>query len=288
MKDSAIKKLLTLMPKSVMSQAVGAATHLEVSPAIHRRAASLFAKAMHIDIDDYALRPEDCTTFAEYFARPLKDGARPIADGSDVVISPVDAKVSSFGDIRARRLIQAKGRDYSIAALLDDPEMALRFVNGIYITLYLSPRDYHRIHAPLAGQITSAAVIPGELFPVNTPSVNAVSNLFCVNERLITYLDTSAGKVAVIKVGATCVGSVRASYCDLMTRESRELREKDFTPPIPVEKGAELGRFEMGSTVILLFEQGRVRFGDDIEEGIKVRMGQAIGQVLPAPESGNA
>ena len=285
MKDSAIKKLLTLMPKSLMSRAVGAATHLEVSPTLHRRAAGLFAKAMHIDTDDYALRPEECTTFAEFFARPLKEGARLVAEGDDVVVSPVDAKVSSFGEIRARRLIQAKGRDYSIAALLDDPEMALRFVNGSYITLYLSPRDYHRIHAPLAGRITAAAVIPGELFPVNTPSVNAISNLFCVNERLITYLDTAAGMVAVVKVGATCVGSVRASYCDLMTRESKELREKDFTPPIPVEKGAELGRFEMGSTVILLFENGRIRFGTDIAEGRSVRMGQAIGQVLSAPES---
>ena len=285
MKDSAIKKLLTLMPKSVMSKAVGAATHMEVSPALHRKAASLFARAMHIDTDDYALRPEDCTTFAEFFARPLKEGARPVAEGDEVVVSPVDAKISAFGDIRARRLIQAKGRDYSIAALLDDPEMALRFVNGSYITLYLSPRDYHRIHAPLAGCITAASVIPGELFPVNTPSVNAISNLFCVNERLITYLDTAAGLIAVVKVGATCVGSVRASYCDLMTRESRELREKDFTPPIPVEKGAELGRFEMGSTVILLFEKGRIRFGSDIAEGQSVRMGQAIGNVLPASES---
>lgn len=282
MNSHVVKKALTLMPKTLMSKAMGVATHLEVSPKIHRKAASLFAKAMHIDVDEYALAPDQCDTFAQFFARPLKEGARPVAEGDDVVVSPVDARVSCFGDIHARRMIQAKGRDYSVAALLDDPAMAMRFADGSYVTLYLSPRDYHRIHAPLEGDIQSAAVIPGELFPVNGPSVRSIPNLFCVNERLISYLSTAAGLVAVVKVGATCVGSVKASYCDLMTRESREVREKDFHPPIHIGKGGELGTFEMGSTVILLFEKGRVRFDESLAEGQKVRMGQAIAQVVPA------
>lgn len=280
MKRHVIKKALTLMPKTLMSKAIGAATHWEVSPSLHRTAATLFAKAMHIDVEEYALQPDECATFADYFARPLKEGARPIAEGDDAIISPVDAKVSCFGDILDRRMIQAKGRDYSVAALLDNPEMALKFTNGSYITLYLSPRDYHRIHAPMDGDIRSASVIPGELFPVNAPSVRTIPNLFCVNERLITYLATKAGIMAVVKVGATCVGSVKASYCNLKTRDSTRVTEKNFVPPIPIHKGEELGRFELGSTVILLFQKDRIRFDSHLVEGMTVQMGQSIAQAI--------
>jgi len=282
MKDTAIKTALTLLPKALLSRAVGHATRLPVSSSFHRHAASAFARLLDIDVNEAALAPDDCATFADFFARPLKPGARPIAEGEDIVVSPVDARVSAFGEIQNGRMIQAKGRDYSLCALLDDPAHAQRFMGGSYLTLYLSPRDYHRIHAPLGGAIEASSVIPGELFPVNGPSVRAIANLFCVNERLISYLATAAGQVAVVKVGATCVGSIRASYCDLRTRvEGAPMREQTFEPPIEVNKGDELGVFEMGSTVILIFEPGRVSFEPVIAEGAKVRMGQAIARVLP-------
>ena len=276
----AVKEALTLMPKSILSTAMGHATHLNAPSALHQAAARAFARAMKIETDDYDLQPDECATFADYFARPLKEGARPVAEGDDVVVSPVDGRVSAFGELDGHRMIQAKGRDYSAAALLDDPEKAVKFVGGTYLTLYLSPRDYHRIHAPLAGEISSASVIPGELFPVNAPSVKAIPNLFCVNERLITYLSTAAGLVAVVKVGATCVGCVRASYADLKTREGDAVREETFEPAIEIQKGGELGRFEMGSTVILLFEKGRVALDGRLEEGMKVKMGEEIARVV--------
>lgn len=283
MKDSAVLTALTLLPKSLLSRGVGKATRLPVSPKLHQSAARAFAQILDIDTSESALTPDECNTFAEFFTRPLKEGARPIAPGSAVVVSPVDARVSALGVTVGGRMIQAKGRDYSLCALLDDTNWARRFIGGSYITLYLSPSDYHRIHAPLAGKIDACSVIPGELFPVNGPSVRAIPNLFCVNERLITYLSTAAGEVAVVKVGATCVGAIRATYCDLKTREEgASMREQTFSPPLSIEKGAELGMFEMGSTVILLFEPNRMAFDPAIVEGSKVRMGQTIGRVLSA------
>ncbi|MDR0967196.1 MAG: archaetidylserine decarboxylase [Myxococcales bacterium] len=285
MKQAAILTALTLLPKSLLSKGVGKATRLPVSSKIHQKAARAFARILDIDTDEAALTPDECATFADFFTRPLKEGARPIAVGDDVVVSPVDARVSAFGIATGGRMIQAKGRDYSLAALLDDSTRAERFMGGTYLTLYLSPRDYHRIHAPLAGAIEACSVIPGELFPVNGPSVRSVPNLFCVNERLITYLSTAAGEVAVVKVGATCVGAIRASYCDLKTRESlANTREQSFEPPLAVDKGAELGVFEMGSTVILVFEPGRVTLDAALTEGDKIRMGQAIGRVTAGKE----
>ncbi len=283
MKTTAVQTALTLLPKSLLSRAVGTAARLPIPAKVHQQAARAFARFFDIDVDEAALAPAECATFAEFFARPLKAGARPIAEGDDVVVSPVDARVAALGVAAGGRLIQAKGRDYSLCALLDDPVQAQRFMGGSYLTLYLAPRDYHRIHAPLAGAIEACSLIPGELFPVNGPSVRAIPNLFCVNERLITYLATAAGEVAVVKVGATCVGTIRATYCDLVARAAGAARcAQAFAPPLAVEKGAELGAFEMGSTVILLFEPGRVAFEPAVVEGAKVRMGQAIGRIVRA------
>jgi phosphatidylserine decarboxylase len=175
-------------------------------------------------------------------------------------------------------MLQAKGRDYSVAALLDDPMEARAFEGGPYVTLYLSPRDYHRIHAPVSGGIEGYAYIPGKLFPVNPPSVRTVPNLFCVNERLVTYLRSPVGRVAVVKVGATCVGRIRAAYDDIATRRGGGPSSLRYPAPIEVEKGGELGVFETGSTVILLFEPGRVELGAGLVEGATVRMGEPIAQ----------
>src|SRR5919198_5039077 len=144
----------------------------------------------------------------------------------------------------------AKGVSFPLEKLLADPERAGRFVGGGYATLYLAPRDYHRIHAPLAGRITGYSYIPGELWPVNRASVRLQEKLFCLNERLTTYLETRAGELAVVKVGATCVARIRAAYDDLVTHTGGRATVHRYERPIPVAKGAELGVFEMGSTVI--------------------------------------
>jgi phosphatidylserine decarboxylase len=198
-----------------------------------------------------------------------------------VVVSPVDGRVSEAGRADAGRMIQAKGIDYTVAALLGDAGLARRFEGGAWTTLYLSPRDYHRIHFPLSGAITGWRYLPGELWPVNAASVGNVPGLFTVNERLVTLLDTPLGLTAIVAVGATVVGRVRASYdraVPLTDQPGAEgMQRGDYAPPRPVGKGAELGAFEMGSTVILVFEPGRVRLSPRLVPGAVVRVGEPIG-----------
>ena len=197
--------------------------------------------------------------------------------GDRVVVSPVDGAVSQAGYTTAGQCVQAKGIEYPVARLLDSEEAAKPFVGGAFATLYLSPRDYHRIHAPLGGTIDGYSYVPGAFWPVNRASVRLKDSLFCVNERLITYLTTPLGKCAVVKVGATCVSRIRASYADVVTHQGARGRVQTFQTPIPVQKGDELGRFEMGSTVILLFEPGRMTWDEALVPEAVVRMGSRIG-----------
>ncbi|HWJ03280.1 MAG TPA: archaetidylserine decarboxylase, partial [Verrucomicrobiae bacterium] len=178
-------------------------------------------------------------------------------------------------------LIQAKGICYSVTELLgQDKEKADRFTNGSFVTIYLSPKDYHRIHTPLEGQVLSSTYVPGTLFPVNPFGVRAVKGLFARNERLITYLASKAGLIALVKVGATIVGSVKVNYGDETTNlPGGKLAMREYSPSPCLGKGEELGRFELGSTVILLFEPGRVQF--NVREGERVLMGQQIGEIKP-------
>jgi phosphatidylserine decarboxylase len=219
-------------------------------------------------------------TFGQFFARPLREGMRPVAPGDDVLVSPVDAVVSEAGVAEGGRLVQAKGIDYTASALVGDERVGARLTGGRYATLYLSPRDYHRIHFPLGGRVLGWRYVPGKLWPVNPASVRNVPGLFTVNERLVTLLDSPLGLVAIVAVGATVVGRVRATYdpeVPVTNLAGAGFQSRDYAEAIPVEKGQELGAFEMGSTVILLFEPGRVSFSPAVVPGARVRVGQAIG-----------
>jgi phosphatidylserine decarboxylase len=219
-------------------------------------------------------------TFSEFFSRGLKEGARPVDQGERVVVSPVDGAVSEAGPIEAGRCLQAKGLTFPVPELLGDADAARTFSSGgSFATLYLSPRDYHRVHAPLGGRIVGWRYLPGELWPVNPTSVRSVPDLFALNERLVTWLDTPAGRCAVVMVGATCVGRLRAAYDDVLAQTGTPPTARSFVPPLPIAKGDELGRFEMGSTVILLFASGRVSWDATLRSGAKVTMGRRIGEV---------
>jgi len=196
------------------------------------------------------------------------------------VVSPVDGRVSQVGYSDNGRCLQAKGIEYTVDELLGDKEAAKPFHGGAWTTIYLSPRDYHRIHAPLGGMITGYAYIPGEFWPVNPASVKNKQSLFCVNERLVTYLDTVAGKCAVVKVGATCVSRIKAAYDEILTHDGKPGKVHKYDTHLPVEKGGELGRFEMGSTVILLFEPKRVKWDDSLQPEGVVRLGKRIGEIV--------
>jgi phosphatidylserine decarboxylase len=239
-----------------------------------------FARRYGIDLSECP-DLEVYRTFGEFFARPLRPGLRPIAQGDRVVASPVDGAVSETGIAEGGRLVQAKGIDYAASALLADEELARRLEGGAYATIYLSPKDYHRIHFPLGGRILGWRYVPGMLWPVNAASVRTVPGLFAVNERLVTVLETPVGRCAVVAVGATVVGRVHAFYDPTVPHTNLPggaARRRDYETPLPAEKGQELGAFEMGSTVIVLFERDRVRLDPRLVPGARVRVGEELGR----------
>jgi phosphatidylserine decarboxylase len=279
MNDRLFIEALRLVPKNAVSRLAGALTRWRAPTPALRAAMRAFAGRYVIDLAECP-GLDSYRTFGEFFARPLLPGRRPVAPGDRVAVSPVDGVVSETGAATAGKLVQAKGIDYTAAALLGDPVLARRFEGGAYLTIYLSPRDYHRIHFPLGGRVTGYRYLPGRLWPVNPASVRTVPGLFGVNERLVTLLDSPLGVCALVAVGATVVGRVRAFYDPAVPVTNRALaraQARDYQAPIPVEKGQELGAFEMGSTVILLFERSRVRLEARLVPGVRVRVGEAIG-----------
>jgi len=278
-KDRALLAALRVVPKNALSRLAGALTRVRAPTPVRVAAMRAFAARYGIDLSECG-ELELFQTFGEFFARPLRPGLRPVAPGDDVVVSPVDAVVSQAGVARGGRLVQAKGIEYGLDALLADPALAARLRGGAFVTLYLSPRDYHRIHAPLPGRITGYRYVPGVLWPVNPASVNGVPGLFTVNERLVTLLATPLGACALVAVGATIVGRVRAYYDPAVPVSNLPKARpvaRDYATPIPVAKGQELGAFEMGSTVILVLEPGRAALAPGLVPGARVRVGEAIG-----------
>jgi phosphatidylserine decarboxylase len=277
MRDRLLLAALRALPKNALSRGAGALSRWRAPSPIRTAAMRAFARRYGIDLSECGPL-ESFATFGEFFARPLRPGLRPVAPGDEVIVSPVDAVVSAGGTAEAGRLVQAKGIDYGLGALLGDEPLARALVGGAYATLYLSPRDYHRIHFPLGGRVTGWRYLPGRLWPVNPASVRAVPGLFTVNERLVTVLETPLGRCAVVAVGATVVGRVRAAFDPAVPPTNlRGARPagRDYPVPLPVAKGDVLGAFEMGSTVVLVLEPGRARLR--LAPGERVKVGQAIG-----------
>ena len=272
--------LLRLLPKNTLSRAVGAACRASAPKPVVRAMIRAFAKKYGVDVSE-ADRPLDqYPTFTEFFTRRLKPGARAIAPGELLPVSPVDGTVGELGEIVDSRLYQAKDKHYTLAELIGGPAAeadARQFVGGAFCTIYLAPYNYHRIHVPLGGRITGYVNMPGQLWPVNPIGVRNVEKLFCVNERLTTFLLTPRGACGVVAVGATNVGRIRALYDDVVTnvRRTRQTERRIYEKPIPVAKGAELAVFEMGSTVVLLFAPG-VKLAERLRPGMPIKLGEAL------------
>ena len=279
MQDDTFLALMRLVPKSALSRAVGTLTRLPAPAGMHQAAMRAFARAYRVDMTEAENDFGGYGRFSDFFSRGLRPGSRPVDPDPRAVVSPVDGVVSQAGVLERGSCIQAKGIQFPVDKLVDDAELAARFaLGGTYATLYLSPRDYHRVHSPVEGAVVASRYLPGEFWPVTPATVRNRDALFCLNERLVTVMDsTGFGKVAVVKVGATCVGRIRAAYDDRLTHAGQAAGLRTYLPPRPVQKGGELGRFEMGSTVILLFEPGRVVWDDRLVAGATVRMGQRIG-----------
>ena len=271
---------LRLLPKNTLSRAVGAACRMSAPRPVLRAVIRAFCTKYGVDVTEAERAVEEYPTFTEFFTRRLKPGARPIAPGELLPVSPVDGTLGELGEIVESKLYQAKGKHYTLAELIGGPnaeEDARQFAGGAFCTIYLAPYNYHRIHAPLGGQITGYVIMPGQLWPVNPVGLRNVEKLFAVNERLTTFLETPRGPCAVVAVGATNVGRIRAVYDDVVTnvKRTRQPVRKIYPQPIPVEKGGELAIFEMGSTVVVLFAKG-VKLAERLRPGIPIKLGEAL------------
>lgn len=219
-------------------------------------------------------------TFNAFFTRALKPGARPLAQGEGVVICPVDGAVSQVGTIHGDTIFQAKGHEYSATTLLGgDSELARGFANGRFATLYLSPRDYHRIHMPVTGSLRQMVYVPGRLFSVNPKTVRCIPGLFARNERVVAVFDTEFGAMAMVLVGAINVACIETIWHGVVTPPPGiEVRRWIYPAEqnISLDKGAEMGRFNMGSTVICLFANDKLQFDPAISPGAAVQMGSRL------------
>jgi phosphatidylserine decarboxylase len=239
-----------------------------------------FLKLYAIDMTDAVQAdPLSFASFNEFFTRALKGGTRPIAPGPKEIACPVDGTISEAGLIEGDKLLQAKGRDYTLSELLAAQSWARHFDGGSFATIYLAPFNYHRIHMPLRGVLRETVYVPGRLFSVNAATAAQVPRLFARNERVLTLFDTACGEVAVVLVGALNVGSMATVWGGDITPVAR--RVVTTLPPqaVTLDKGAELGRFNMGSTVILLFQAGRARWHAETRAGATVRLGQSLGLI---------
>ena len=228
--------------------------------------------------------PTSYAHFNAFFTRELRAGCRPLEGDDETIACPADGRLSAIGTIRSGMVFQAKGRDYSVGSLLGGDDAAGVFDGGAFATIYLSPRDYHRVHMPIEGRLRETRYIPGRLFSVSFSTARTVDRLFARNERLVCLFDTPAGPMALILVGAMLVAGMETVWSGPVTPpHGQPLRTEHFDGSgAELRRGQEMGRFNTGSTVILLFPGNRVHWSDDLYAGSSVRMGQGIGRVRAA------
>lgn len=239
-----------------------------------------FAKAYQVDMSN-AVEPEltNYACFNDFFTRAIKPESRPIDSDQASFCSPVDGAISQFGSITNGQIIQAKAHSYSALSLLaGDSQQANDFIDGEFCTIYLAPKDYHRIHMPCDGQLTSMVHVPGKLFSVNPLTADNVPNLFARNERVISYFDTDFGKLAMISVGAMIVGSIETVWAGNITPPTAsDITRWDYTDnPTSLKKGDEMGRFKLGSTVILLMQKSHWQWHETIQNEADIKLGEKL------------
>ena len=264
------KQALTVLAGKLASKEAGGLTTSVIRWFVGRYNVNM-AEAANPDIASYK-------SFNEFFTRPLKDGARPQAEAA--FISPVDGAISQFGPIERDQIFQAKGHSYSTTALVGgDRELAAQFENGSFATLYLSPRDYHRIHMPCDGKLTRMIYVPGELFSVNPTTARGVPGLFARNERVVCVFESAFGPFVLTLVGATIVGSMATVWHGMVNPPRpcvvREWRYDEQN--IMLKKGDEMGRFLLGSTVVMLIPKKNLVFNPDWSPTRAIRMGEKMG-----------
>jgi len=255
-----LRAMTELTSRKFVSRLTG---RLAKSP-LSRRMIPRFAKLYRIAVHEAEKPVEQYGSLNEFFTRRLKPGARVVDPAPEALVSPVDALITACGVIRGGTLLQVKGQDYTLGELLNDSPRVSQYRDGCYWVLYLSPTDYHRIHSPCSGTVVESEAIPGRVYPVNEFGLTSMRKVLSRNERLATYIQHEGGEVAVVKVGALNVSSIR------------------YVEPRPkrLERGDELAYFEFGSTVVLLAEDGTCAPRVDLKPGVKVRMGERLGTLI--------
>lgn len=273
---------LRRLPQGMLSRGFGRLADVRLPRPLRRPVLGAFARLAGIDAAEAEHGLADYPSLNAFFVRRLKPGARVWPESPDTAGSPVDGVVGQLGRITGGRLLQAKGRWYSAPELLVDPGEDARFEGGMFLTLYLSPRHYHRIHAPLAGRVVRARHVPGALLPVNAAAVSEIPDLFVRNERLICLLDSDVGRVAVVAIGAYNVGRISAAFDPgwgggrVTNRRRVQVDVRRYEPPVSVRRGEEIMAFHLGSTVVLLFEPGAPPLRSDLAPGAEIRLGEAL------------
>lgn len=290
-RDALFVALQFLLPKRGLSDLVGWLTRREWGT-VTRLGIRLFIRAFRVDMRDAeATGLHDYATFNAFFTRALKATARPLSDEPAALVSPADGTISAAGPIEGGRVLQAKGRNYGLDDLFGgDKDLAERFVDGTFCTVYLAPYNYHRVHMPLDGRPALLRYLPGALFSVNTATAAGLDRLFCRNERVAAIFDVAGGALAMIMVGAMNVGSIELTLPAQAPFRNRP--RSNFDPfenhvidNTLLRRGDEFGRFNMGSTVIMLATSGVVTLDTNLEAGRTVRVGERLGILPHTPSS---
>ncbi|WP_200907852.1 archaetidylserine decarboxylase [Pseudoalteromonas sp. UCD-33C] len=273
------------MPKHFISRMVGKLAAAKAG-GLTTALIKLFIKQYKIDMSEAKYPdPAHYKTFNEFFTRPLKEGIRPLAEESDIIAHPVDGAISQLGDVVDGQIIQAKGHDYSLQALLGGKEEdTAPFLGGKFATIYLAPKDYHRIHMPVDGTLSKMIYVPGDLFSVNPLTAQNVPNLFARNERVVAIFETEIGPLAMVLVGATIVASIETIWAGTVTPPAgKDVFSWNYPTTgdnaITLKKGEEMGRFKLGSTVILAWGANQADFLSDQHPETVTRMGTPFAKI---------
>ncbi len=269
-----------MMPQKLISKLGGFLSDIPLPKWFLLRSIRFFVKKYGVNTEEPLHPLSHYRTFNDFFTRTLKPSCRPIDSNANSIVSPVDGKIIEYGNVVEGKALQIKGISYSVNELMIHPQYNKRFTDGHFITLYLSPKDYHRIHCPYDARAIAVEYNKGKLFPVNELGLHHIKQLFTVNERLTTYFETSFGIAAMVKVGAFNVGRIKTNYP--LPWSARDMKKGSLTEQLEnfsFNKGKDFARFELGSTVILFFEKDRIAFNPGLKSGALLKVGEVLASV---------
>ena len=279
-------KLTTLLqfclPQHLLSRCAGFFANCRW-PWLKNKIIVWFIHHYHVDMSlAEKSNPQDYLSFNDFFTRKLKPDVRPIMGDDNTIICPVDGVISQAGNINHNQIFQAKGFEYSLESLLANTTHTHYFLDGQFVTIYLSPKDYHRVHMPITGTLVEMIYVPGRLFSVNPTTSATLKNLYARNERVIAIFKTPVGTMAVILVGAMIVASIKTAWAGKVApNKNRTIQNWSYeSSPIQLQRGEELGQFELGSTVIVLLEKNKMALDDQLKNNEPVKMGIPLGEVV--------